>query len=206
MSNNKKLCVMMHGYGADKNDLASLIPLMSSWVKDVEFISIDAPVVCEQGVGRQWYSLSGYFSRVDKVALPDFVKSDIDESLKYLDGVLQSELDKRSLKYSDLILLGFSQGGTMALLKTLFAEKGKEPFKCVAFSAAGIFDEIYSNNKTEILLCHGTDDEVVVKNVFENTKVILDKNNVIYKSVLSKNTGHWISEEGMEKAVEFLNK
>ena len=54
----KALVILLHGYGADGNDLIGLAPILSNQLPHVEFISPNAPFPCERSpFGRQWFSL-----------------------------------------------------------------------------------------------------------------------------------------------------
>ena len=60
-SNGKKangLVILLHGYGADGNDLIGLAPIIARDLPEVEFVSPHAPFPCEMSpYGRQWFSL-----------------------------------------------------------------------------------------------------------------------------------------------------
>ena len=60
-SNGKKangLVILLHGYGADGNDLIGLAPIIARDLPEIEFVSPHAPFPCEMSPhGRQWFSL-----------------------------------------------------------------------------------------------------------------------------------------------------
>ena len=77
----KKMVVMLHGYGSNKDDLINLVPEINKYCQNTVFISVSAPDQFEmapyQG-GRQWFSL---FSRE-----PEYL-------LEGLEGVASTVID-----------------------------------------------------------------------------------------------------------------
>ena len=55
----RHLVVLLHGWGADGNDLIGLAPPMSQLLPDAEFLSPHGPEACDANpMGRQWFPLS----------------------------------------------------------------------------------------------------------------------------------------------------
>src|SRR4051794_35530163 len=54
----RRLVVLLHGLGADGNDLIGLAPLFAQVLPDAEFVAPNAPFPCDMGpYGHQWFSL-----------------------------------------------------------------------------------------------------------------------------------------------------
>ena len=54
----RQLVVLLHGVGADGNDLIGLAPYWAPMLPDAEFVSPDGPYPCDMApFGRQWFSL-----------------------------------------------------------------------------------------------------------------------------------------------------
>ena len=54
----KQLVILLHGLGADGNDLIALAPHLARTLPDAHFIAPDAPFPCDMApYGRQWFSL-----------------------------------------------------------------------------------------------------------------------------------------------------
>src|SRR5690242_2970059 len=54
----RQLVILLHGLGADGNDLINLAPYWAPLLPDAEFLSPDAPFPCDMApYGRQWFSL-----------------------------------------------------------------------------------------------------------------------------------------------------
>ena len=57
----KSVVILLHGYGADGNDLIGLAPHLARALPDTAFYSPNAPFPCEMSpFGRQWFSLAEY--------------------------------------------------------------------------------------------------------------------------------------------------
>ena len=91
--------VLLHGWGADADDLVELGRLLVS--PEVSVVALQAPLPHPAGVGRQWYDLQ----QPGWPQLP-VARSQLRQRLVALDGEL-------SLRQT--VLLGFSQGAAMAL-------------------------------------------------------------------------------------------
>ena len=95
------LVVTLHGWGANAQDLASVVPLLN--LPDYQFMFPDAPFNHPHMFGgKMWYDLSSEKAE----GLP--------ESRKLLTDWLQS-LDSTGVPLSRTILAGFSQGAAMTL-------------------------------------------------------------------------------------------
>ncbi len=91
--------VLLHGWGADADDLLDLAALLVE--PDVSVVALRAPQPHPCGSGRQWYALQP----IDWAQLPS--------ARTALRGRLESL--GRSVPLERTVLLGFSQGGAMAL-------------------------------------------------------------------------------------------
>ncbi len=205
INNNKpkKLVVFLHGYGANGADLFSLSSILSSILPDAEFISPDAPEICEiSNLGRQWFS-------IDKIP-----HGAIQATKKFL-GFLRDEADKLSLNFKDLILIGFSQGAMMSLQSLLSNET---VFKgIIAFSGGISKDNILScknlivnkkhiNMSTPVILIHGVNDEIVPFSTQKVTKKLLSNIGFTIETTACKDLGHSINEFGISEAIKFIQR
>lgn len=91
--------VLLHGWGADADDLLELGPLLVE--PDVSVVALRAPEPHPYGSGRQWYSLQP----IDWSRLPA-ARAALEQRLRELAA---------SVALERTVLLGFSQGGAMAL-------------------------------------------------------------------------------------------
>ncbi len=145
--NSSHRIILLHGWGADADDL---IPVGKSIIHnscfDFELISLAAPSFRLNDMGRQWYSLFP----------PDWNEAEIAVA-KLLDTLNAFNKTKISLKKT--ILLGFSQGGAMAIDAGLSLDLG------LVISCSGYSHPNWDPTKNNpVLLSHGLQDEVVPVN------------------------------------------
>jgi len=104
----KQLVVLLHGYGADGDDLIELAPHYAETLPDAAFIAPHAPFPCEIfATGRQWFGL------MDRS--PAAMLAGVSAVAPALDAFLDAELVRRGLDETALALVGFSQGTMLAL-------------------------------------------------------------------------------------------
>ncbi|HET7593957.1 MAG TPA: phospholipase, partial [Stellaceae bacterium] len=104
----RQLVVLLHGVGADGNDLIGLAPYWAPALPNAEFVSPDAPFPCDMApYGRQWFSLQD--------RSPAAILGGVRAAAPILDAFLDEALAARGLEPSQLALVGFSQGTMMSL-------------------------------------------------------------------------------------------
>ena len=142
--NSSHRIILLHGWGADADDL---LPVGKSIIHnscfDFELISLAAPSFRPNDMGRQWYSLFP----------PDWNEAEIAVA-KLLDTL--NAFDKTKISLKKTVLLGFSQGGAMAIDAGLSLDLGLV-ISCSGYSHPK-WDPIKYN---PVLLSHGLQDDVV---------------------------------------------
>ena len=160
--NSTHRIILLHGWGADADDL---LPVGKSIIHnscfDFELISLAAPSFRPNDMGRQWYSLFP----------PDWNEAEIAVA-KLLDTL--NAFDKTKISLKKTVLLGFSQGGAMAIDAGLSLDLGLV-ISCSGYSHPK-WDPIKNN---PVLLSHGLQDDVVpVKASREILKRLRNESNV----------------------------
>ncbi|MEH1932374.1 MAG: alpha/beta hydrolase [Nostoc sp.] len=141
------LIVTLHGWGANAEDVASLLPLIN--LPDYQFVLPNAPFPYPYSpIGRAWYDL-----RVENMyeGLP--------ESRQLLTDFLESLESTTGVPLSRTILSGFSQGGAMTL-----DVGSKLPLAGLVVMSGYLHPDALTAAKNEIpptLITHGRYDEVV---------------------------------------------
>ncbi len=138
------LIVVLHGWGANAKDLASVVPFLN--LPDYQFILPDAPFNHPHVAGgKAWYDLQtknnqGYF-----------------ESKQLLNDWLQSLEKETGIPLSQTILSGFSQGAAMTL------DVGLHLPLAGLVALSGYLHPVTETNSAipPILLVHGRQDSVV---------------------------------------------
>ena len=99
---------MLHGLGADGNDLIGLAPHWAPALPDAEFLSPNAPFPCDMSpYGYQWMSVRDPSSEAQLAGAR--------AAASILDAFIDDELQKRGLTEGQVALVGFSQGTMMSL-------------------------------------------------------------------------------------------
>ena len=168
--------VLLHGWGADAQDLLPVGKLLTEGFQDrFEIVSLSAPQTHPSGFGRQWYPLYPHaWEQVPNAVL------DLERRLDNLC------FDKIPLHKT--LVLGFSQGGAMALE---LARRKK--FEAVfALSSYPHPEWQPLKDMPPVFLCHGNLDQVVPKDASQKSFDILRKNG-IKSDLYFFNGGHEIN-------------
>ena len=198
----KKVVIFLHGYGADGADLFSLSKPLSEQLPDCFFASPDAPRKCGASpFGFEWFPIPD----IDGSTIPDMMKalaSSENSIVKLIDGYKK----RFSLDYSDIILLGFSQGCMISLnigLRQLSGLGG-----IVGISGRLLMPESLEERQEDcyppVILIHGDADDVVPISSMHEAEKVLNKIRVNFSTHISKNIGHGIAPDGLAKALEFI--
>jgi len=156
----KHRIILLHGWGADADDL---LPIGQGIIEiskvDFEVISFRAPNLHPDNMGRQWYGLYP----------PDW--NDAENEVNDLLLTLR-ELDTCNIPLKRTILLGFSQGGAMAI------DVGCQLDMGLIISCSGYPHPKWKPEQKcpPVLLTHGLKDEIVPisasRNIYEKIKDI----------------------------------
>lgn len=189
------IVITLHGYGTCGDDFAEVGDIfLSKKINNAVFLFPNAPEDCEAGFGgRQWFSLD------------ELNYEEIRNGLEKTAPILSSYIIQKSNEYNckNVCLIGFSQGTIMALEMIYHSEVIS---KIVAYS--GLFampKDKTIKSKSEILLVHSDDDEVVPYKNAEMALNDLDVLGIKTKLVTCHGIGHSISIDGWQEGVNFLN-
>ncbi len=207
-----ELVILVHGYGADGNDLIGLGPDLARVLPGALFVAPHGPEACEMApMGRQWFSLGGYDPermRRDPAFRQDMRGAMAEGALKaapVLDAFIDQELEGAGLDENRLALVGFSQGTMMSLQVGL---RRRSACACiVGFSgslvgAERLGDEIAT--RPPILLVHGDADETVPLGSLFEAVAGLGAAELSVLWHVSRGAGHTIAPDGLELACGFL--
>lgn len=199
----RKLVVILHGYGADGNDLIGLGHEWADFLPGVAFAAPNAHEACWQNpAGRQWFALS----QRDPRELWEGACA----AAPIIDAYIDAQLQARGLSESDLALAGFSQGAMMALHVGL--RRKKAPAAILAYSGALVGPEHLAQaigGRTQdalpaMFLVHGTHDEVIpVDAMIAATNAIAAAGGACQWKLL-QGAGHTINGEGLAHGAMFL--
>ncbi|HEY7991957.1 MAG TPA: alpha/beta fold hydrolase [Stellaceae bacterium] len=193
----RRLVVLLHGLGADGNDLFGLAPAFAPALPETAFVSPDAPFPCDMApYGRQWFSL--------QTRDPAAILAGVKDSARILDGFLDDMLEKYRLDDSKLALVGFSQGCMMSLY--VGPRRAKRIAGIVGYSGRLVGDTAEFKSKPPMLLVHGDADQVVPPDSLPLAVAALEKAGVPVEAVARPGLGHGIDPIGLERGRDFLVK
>ena len=110
--------------------------------------------------------------------------------------------NKLSISNEKTILIGFSQGSMLSLeIGTNILFGG-----LLCYSGSFIKNNRPLTKKHKIMLIHGELDEVIPIQSMENAKSTLENLGATVHSYISKNLGHSIDQDGINKGIEFIKK
>ncbi|EFO33104.1 phospholipase/carboxylesterase family protein [Roseibium sp. TrichSKD4] len=196
----RQLVVILHGYGADGEDLIDLGRAWSETLPDAVFVAPNAPEPLPFEVlgGRQWFALQ------ERDMHEYSLGSEAARAL--LDTFLDNELQRYGLSDNDMTLVGFSQGAMMALHTGL--RRTAPPKGILAYS--GLLpapDQLQGvNTTTPVLMVHGAEDDVVPPYHLDAGAKALSNAGVAVEGHLLEGLGHSIDERAMVLGGRFLNR
>ena len=196
----RQIVFLLHGLGADGNDLIDLAPRWSQAVPDALFISPPAPTPYQDApFGRQWFALT------DRD--PARMEAGVRAAFPAVDAMIARECATAGLAETNVMLMGFSQGAMTALFCGL--RRAVPPAAILAYSGillapASLGAEL--RGRPPVLLVHGEIDEVVPVAGSRNAERELRDAGVPVETVYSPRLGHGIDDAGLAAGALFLQR
>ncbi len=194
----KQLVILLHGVGADGNDLIGLAPHWGRMLPDAEFVSPDAPFPCDMApFGYQWFSLSN--------RAPQAILDGVRATAPSVDAFVSEAMLSRGLGPESVALVGFSQGTMMALY---VAPRRAQPLAAVVgYSGALVGPDLLARqvvSRPPVLLVHGDADEVVPVQMLPAAAEGLKAAGLPVEAHRRPRLGHGIDPEGLMLGGRFL--
>jgi phospholipase/carboxylesterase len=163
--------IWMHGLGADGNDFAPIVPELNVSDLKIRFIFPHAPVrpitMNNNMPMRAWFNIEN-LDRLNAIDLKGLM-----ESFKSIELLIQEQKDK-GIPANRIILAGFSQGGSIALLTSLLHA---EALGGVIFLSSFLPIKTVLNyapsaplHKIPVFMAHGIYDNVIPIELGEQTR------------------------------------
>ena len=193
------LVILLHGIGADGNDLIGLAGQWAPLLPSTAFVSPHAPFPSDMSpMGYQWFSLQ------ERTAAN--ILAGIQTAQPILNAFIDRQLAAHGLADDRLALVGFSQGTMMALYTA--PQRSRACAAVVGYSgalfAASELDQAPS--KPPILLVHGDADEVVPVQATVNAGNALSQAGFDVRAEIRPGVTHGIDPEGLRMGGEFLEQ
>ncbi len=181
--------ILLHGWGADGRDLLPLgEALIDQLGIEVELIALNAPQNHPQGFGKQWYDLFP----------PDWAQAK--QAIKELKTRLRA-FEFSRIPLNKTVLLGFSQGGAMAIHAGVHF-----PFAGIIGCSSYFHPDFRPPVQSPpIFLMHGRSDNVVPFEASKKLVEMFEKNNSDIE-FHAFNGSHEIPQSSYENIVLFLRK
>ena len=198
----RSVVVLLHGYGANGEDLLSLADPLGEHLPDTMFIAPDAPEECHGApMGFQWFPIPWIdgSSEEDAAAGLRLAAADLNA---FLDGLIVDE----DIDPEQILLFGFSQGTMMSL--HVAPRREDQIAGIVAFSGRLLEPELLADevqSKPPVLLVHGDMDDVVPPQSLPQAAEGLQKAGFrdVFAHVM-KGTAHGIAPDGLQVALAFM--
>ncbi len=168
--------ILLHGLGADAQDLAGIVPMLPTESQHIRAILPNAPtrpVTINGGyVMPAWYDISD-------TAFRNADKKGIAESTATIQALIDEQI-AQGIPSERIVVAGFSQGGAMSLhagLRCPTQLAGILALSCYVLERDNHENEISEANlDTPILMIHGTKDAVVPYELGESSAKFLEAN------------------------------
>lgn len=189
------LVVLLHGYGADGNDLIGLAEHWREFLPGATFVAPNAPDrVPGAPSGFQWFPIS----RID----PHEMQNGVTAAAPGVEAFLDAELARLGLPPERLVLAGFSQGTMLALHVGL--RRAIPPAAIIGFSGLLAAPPPAGGPRPPVLLTHGEADTVIPASAMFAAATTLGAAGVPLQWHLTRGMGHGIDQDGLVLAGLFM--
>jgi phospholipase/carboxylesterase len=194
----KQLVVLLHGVGADGDDLIGLAPALARFLPQAAFVAPNGPEPCDMApFGYQWFSLQD--------RRPEALLRGVQATAPLIDAFLDDELARHGLDSSRVALVGFSQG---TMLSLYVAPRRKAPMAAVlGFSGALLGADalkVEAVSRPPVFLIHGAADEIVPVGALAAAVAGLQAADIPVRFEIRPGLPHAIDPEGIAHGGAFL--
>lgn len=174
-SHPDKAVIWLHGLGASGHDFVPIVPMLKLTQQlAVRFVFPHAPVqpvTINGGMAMpSWYDIISM--EIDR----KIDQQDILRSTQSIVLLIEREL-ARGVESKNIVIAGFSQGGAVSYQTALSYHQPLAGLLALStyYATAKTISLSDANSEIPILICHGTDDEIVDKKMADSAKTSLEK-------------------------------
>jgi phospholipase/carboxylesterase len=197
------LVILLHGYGADGNDLLGLADVLAPHLPHTAFVAPDAPEPCRGSpMGRQWFPIPWLDGSSEVDAGAGLARASDD-----LNAFLDEQMKAEGVEPGAVALIGFSQGAMMSL--HVAPRRAQALAGIVAISGRLLGpDRLAAEAKVKppVLLIHGDQDPVVPFADMGTAGNALTAAGFEVWGHVMRGTGHGIAPDGLGAALGFLTE
>ncbi len=197
-SDPEQIVLLLHGVGADGDDLINLATYFGRVLPKAVFIAPNAPFAFDGGgSGYQWFSIADP-AQEQKL-------SGVQMAAPVLDLLIDHLLKEYGLDEGKMALVGFSQGTMMAL--HVGPRRAKPLAGIIGYSGALVGADLLAGeikSKPPVLLMHGNMDPIVPPDMMHHAEDNLKAQGVPVAAYLCPNLGHGLDDMSIQLGMEFL--
>ena len=199
----KSLVILLHGYGADGNDLFGLSGPLAERLPDTAFRSPNAPERCRVSpMAYQWFPISWLDGSAESEMAAGFHRS-----AGILDTYITEAMAEEGVGPEATALLGFSQGTMMSLQ---VAPRRAEALAALIGFSGRLQDggklKAEAVSRPPVLLIHGDQDEMIPVAALAEARSGLAEAGFDVQTHISRGAGHGIAPDGLGLALGFLTE
>ena len=213
LTRDARLVILLHGWGADGSDLASIAPSLLGPVSvDSEDISSanhsssggavfvpDAPNICSANpFGRQWFELSDPASGIERNA------SACLQTAEFIAAMLDSLSMRMGCNSDQIVLGGFSQGGMVSLTAGVGYQKPLAGLFCLSGAWLTSKQICHQPKNLPVFLAHGVLDPVVPFAFIKQAEADLKKVGLTPETLHREHMAHGIDPETIDALTRFI--
>lgn len=198
----RSVVVLLHGYGANGQDLIGLADPLSEHLPDTLFLAPDAPeTIPGMPMGLQWFPIPWIDGSSEEESERGMMSA-VEDLNAFLDAMMVDE----DVLPEQVVLLGFSQGTMMSL--HVAPRREDELAGVVGFSGRLLSPDLLADetvSRPAILLIHGDQDDVVpVQSLPEAAQALQEAGFQDVYAHIMKGTAHGIAPDGLSVALAFM--